>query len=330
MHIDSIDALEAVIGKTPPPVNLKVIDHMDANALRWLSVSPFAFAGFAAGGTIDMTLAGGASGFASGDARELRLPLESLDDPAVAREGASFSSLFLAPGIGETLRVNGRVAGVAGGVIRVAVEECYLHCAKALIRSAFWSAFPAGAVPDDPAGFIAASRFTALATMDGRGGADLSPKGDPAGSMARLDGGILCFADRPGNRRADSHRNIIAKPRVAMALLIPGSSRVAIASGSARLTTDEAVRSHFAVQGKTPLLVTAVAGLVIELRDSPALARAGLWPLENPAEGIDPAAMFVAHVKLNKGLQAKVAGAVMSIPGLMRKGLEADYKNNLY
>jgi hypothetical protein len=115
-----------------------------------------------------------------------------------------------------------------------------------------------------------------------------------------------------------------------VALLIPGSPRVAIASGSARLTTDDEARARFAVQGKTPLLVTSVAGLVVELRDSPALARAALWPVENPVEGIDPAAMFVAHVKLNKGLQARLAGAVMSIPGLMRKGLDADYKNNLY
>ena len=42
--------------------------------------------------------------------------------------------------------------------------------------------------------------------------------------------------------------------------------------------------------------------------------------------------MFAAHVKLNKsgGLHAALARKAVSIPGLMRKGLEHDYKHNLY
>src|SRR3546814_15301730 len=75
----------------------------------------------------------------------LSIPLAMLDDPALAVPGASFGSLFLVPGIGETLRINGRVAAVADGVARIAVAECYIHCAKALIRSGFWSADPSGA-----------------------------------------------------------------------------------------------------------------------------------------------------------------------------------------
>ena len=43
------------------------------------------------------------------------------------------------PGLGETLRVNGRVAAVGDGVVRIGVEECYVHCAKALIRSDLWN-----------------------------------------------------------------------------------------------------------------------------------------------------------------------------------------------
>ena len=45
-----------------------------------------------------------------------------------------------------------------------------------------------------------------LATIDAAGHADLSPKGDPAGSMAHIDGDRFWFADRPGNRRAYSLR----------------------------------------------------------------------------------------------------------------------------
>src|SRR3546814_1054094 len=61
--------------------------------------------------------------------------------------------LFMVPGVCETLRVNGRARVVTGDEllaptavrgrlptagILVAVEEVYLHCAKALVRSKLW------------------------------------------------------------------------------------------------------------------------------------------------------------------------------------------------
>ncbi|ATB38528.1 hypothetical protein CYFUS_003963 [Cystobacter fuscus] len=333
--IATVDELEAYIGKAPAPVNLKVIDHLDEGALRWIAASPLVFAGFGDGSRIGVTLGGGHPGFAGGDAHELRLPTALLDDPTLARPGMGFGSLFLLPGVGETLRVNGRVAKVDGGEFRITVEECYGHCAKALIRSDFWAASPGAATPREAAAFLSASRFMALATIDARGRADLSPKGDPAGTMASLEDGGAWFADRPGNRRVDSFRNIIAQPHVAAALLIPGSTHVAHLSGVARLTTDEAVRARFVVQGKTPTLVTGIDDPTIDLRESPTLVRANLWPVKARTEGIDPAKVFVAHLKLNsdKGLGARLAGAVLSVPGvtgLLLKGLEKDYKTNLY
>lgn len=330
--IDTVAALEGVLGKTPPPMHLKVIDHLDEGARRWIAASPLLFAGFGDAATLAITLGGGASGFAGTEARMLRLPLAALDEPALARPGAGFGALFLAPGLGETLRVNGRVAGIEGGEARIAVEECYVHCAKALIRSAFWAAPRLDAAPEEAAAFAAASRFMALATSDPGGHADLSPKGDPATRLARLEGDALWFPDRPGNRRADSFRNIIAQPRIAAALLLPGTDHVLILGGRARLTTEETAREGFAVEGKVPPLVTRVELASLALRRSAALGRAALWPVAAPVEGIDPVAMFTAHVRLNrdKGLSARLAGAVVSIPGLMRKGLEKDYKSNLY
>ena len=42
--------------------------------------------------------------------------------------------------------------------------------------------------------------------------------------------------------------------------------------------------------------------------------------------------MLVAHVKGNKtrGVQAALVRTVLSVPGLMEKGLQSDYKKNLY
>jgi len=333
--IDSIDALEGVVGKTPGAMHLKVIDHLDGGALRWIAAAPVMFAGFAGLSGIRVTIGGGEPGFARGDARELRLPVDLLDEAGLASPGVSFGSLFLIPGIGETLRVNGKVTSIDADAIRIAVEECYGHCAKALIRSDLWAADPVVAAPDDAAAFIAASRFLALATVGADGTADLSPKGDPAGLLARLDGDGLWFADRPGNRRVDSFRNIIAQPHVALALLIPGSDQMAIVQGQARLTADEAARERFAVQGKTPLLAIRVDASAAELRHSPTLARARLWPVAAGTHGIEPAKLFVEHIKLNKasGVSATLARASLSVPGvtgLLKKGLDKDYKDNLY
>lgn len=331
--IDTIAALEGVVGKTPPPMRLKVIDHLDAGALRWIGQSPLMFAGFGADGSIGVTLAGGAPGFAAGDAREMNLPLAFVDDPALARPGAAFGALFLLPGIGETLRVNGRVTDIEADHVRIAVEECFGHCAKALIRSELWAAQPAQA-PDDPAGLVSASRFMALATIGAQGHADLSPKGDPAGCMACLDGDVLWFADRPGNRRVDSFRNIVEHPDVALALLVPGARRIAVVRGRARLTTDEAARARFAVKDKTPLLAIRVEIEALALHESAALARANLWPVDEQSD-IDPAKLFVEHIKLNRagGVGAALARASLSVPGvtgLLKKGLDKDYRDNLY
>ena len=332
--IDSITALEGVVGKTPPPMHLKVIDHLDAGALHWLTASPLMFAGFRHASGMRITLGGGTRGFASGNAHELHIPTALLDDPGGIKSGAAFGSLFLIPGIGETLRINGKVASTDANATRIAVEECYGHCAKALIRSELWEALPMANVPKDPDVFITASRFMALATMGTEGSADLSPKGDPAGYMARLEGDTLWFADRPGNRRVDSFRNIIGQSGVALALLIPGVNGVAVVQGNAEITSDEEVKARFAVKGKTPLLAIRVRTESLELCASPALEQANLWPTSEKPD-IDPAKLFVEHIKLNKiaGIGAALARTGLSLPGvtgLLKKGLEKDYKNNLY
>ena len=95
--------------------------------------------------------------------------------------------------------------------------------------------------------FIRTGRIAALATADDATGAVLSPKGDPAGSFAQLDVDTLWFADRPGNQRMDSFRNIVVRPPVGLALVVPGSNELVRIRGRAMLTTDQAARVRFAV-----------------------------------------------------------------------------------
>ena len=175
--IADIAALETCIGKTPGPMHLKVIDHLDAGAVRWLAATPLIFIGFGTPGNIGVTLGGGPPGFAeaAGPAR-LRIPKRYIDSPEAIVRGDGFGALCLIPTVGESLRLNGRVAAITDDAITIDIAECYIHCAKALIRSDFWKADPSAEIASDPAEFLAASRFIALASMDAGGHADMSPR----------------------------------------------------------------------------------------------------------------------------------------------------------
>ncbi|QRK09303.1 pyridoxamine 5'-phosphate oxidase family protein [Archangium violaceum] len=330
--LGSISELEACLGTTPLGVQMKVIDHLDAHAARWIAASPFAFVAFSDASSIRATLAGGAPGFASVQGPQaLVLPAEALEDATLARAGQGVGMLFLLSGIGETLRVNGRVSKMTGAGVELAVDECYVHCAKALLRSQFWAARPRPDAPTDVAAFLAETRFLALATADANGNADLSPKGDPAGKMVREQDGKTIYADRPGNRRADSFRNILVRPEVAALALVPGSPFVAALSGRARIVTDEGARAPFAVDGKTPLLATVLEGPPPVVFESAVLQRARLWPSKPAEPGIDPSEILLAHVKLNKTLGQQATELRTSVSrDIIGKGLEADYRDNLY
>jgi uncharacterized protein len=267
------------------------------------------------------------------DPQHIRVATTLLDDPAIAREGRSFGSLFLVPGMDETLRINGRVRSVAEGYIGIAVEECYLHCAKAFMRSEFWAAVPSDENETiTSAEFVERSRFLALASINSEGRADLSPKGDPAGALLKVQGDALWYPDRPGNRRVDSFRNILTQPRIAAMAIIPGSVNVMHLTGRASVTTDDTMRSSFAVGEKAPKLVTRIEAAELSVRRSEALSRARLWPTMQAVHDLDPAEIFKAHIKLSRasGVEAALARAAVSVPGMMRKGLEHDYKKNLY
>lgn len=327
----TIAELEAQAGAKSAAIDLKVIDHLDEHARRWLRASPLAFAGFSDAQRIDATIAGDEPGFATAlDEKQLRLPRAVLDDPAQALLGRGVGLLFLIPGIGETLRINGSVTDADDEAIVVAVQECYLHCAKALLRSDFWR--PAQSAIDGVAGFLQSSRFMALATADAESNTDLSPKGDPAGLLAQPFEGGIRFADRPGNRRTDSFRNMLARPHASALLIAPGHTQVACISGAVSISADPQLRQAFAVRDKTPKLVTNIISSSIALHESNALARAKPWAAAAPPADIDPAAIFAAHVRLHKaqGLGAIVAKGLVAIPSLMRKSLDADYKRNLY
>ena len=213
--ISTIPELEACVGVAGLPVKMKIIDHLDEEAARWIAASPLAFIGLGGADGPRVRLAGGSAGFARAASKAvLSVPLAAIDAPGEVAAGQGAGVLFLIPGIGETLRANGRIQAVTGEALEIAVEECFVHCAKALIRSDFWTPTDATA-PAGAAAFVDGARFLALATMDREGRIDISPKGDPAGLLIRMEGDRAVLAERPGNRLAFGYRNMVEQPQVA-------------------------------------------------------------------------------------------------------------------
>lgn len=154
----------------------KVLRRLDAHCRRFIALSPFLALGTSdAEGRHDVSPRGDAPGFVRVlDDTTLLIPdrpgnrrFDSLDN--IARQ-PRLALLFLLPGVDETLRVNGRgrttedptllaPSAVNGkpplSALVVDIEECFLHCGKALIRSRLW----------DPETRIERRAFPSLARM---------------------------------------------------------------------------------------------------------------------------------------------------------------------
>lgn len=111
-HIRTVEDLEALYDAVAPPSVIKEVDHLHPVYRPFIEAAPFAVLATAGPNGLDATPRGDPAGFVHiEDARTLILPdrrgnnrIDSLrniiTDPRVAL-------LFMVPGIGETLRVNG-------------------------------------------------------------------------------------------------------------------------------------------------------------------------------------------------------------------------------
>lgn len=136
--------------------------------------------------------------------------------------------------------------------------------------------------------FIERAPLVCLATSDRDGTCDVSPRGDPPGFVRILDDATLLMPERPGNKIADSLRNIVANPHVGLLFVIPGVSDTFRVNGRATLTTDAVLLAPCAVEGKLPKL-----GILIDIEEaytqcSKAFLRSHSW---DPATFVDRASL---------------------------------------
>lgn len=126
---------------------------------------------------------------------------------------------------------------------------------------------------------IEAAPFVAVATL-GAAGLDCSPRGDGPGFVEVLDEHTLALPDRRGNNRLDTLRNLVEDPRVALLFLIPGLNLCLRVNGRAVISTDPALCTRFAVDGKLPVTVMVITVETLYFQCARALKRAQLWSAE--------------------------------------------------
>lgn len=157
-QITTMEALEALYGAVASPSVIKEVDHIHPIYRPFIEAAPFAILATAGPKGLDATPRGDPAGFIHiEDDKTLILPdrrgnnrIDSLRnimaDPRVAL-------LFIVPGVGETLRVNGTAEILAGSrylarfaiagqlptsLLRITVNSVFFQCSRAVIRAGLW------------------------------------------------------------------------------------------------------------------------------------------------------------------------------------------------
>lgn len=157
-RLESVEELEALYGTPKETSLIKEIDYISDHYRQFIEASPFLILASVGPEGLDTSPRGDPPGFVTvEDDRTVLIPdrrgnnrIDTLKnivrDPRV-------SLIFLVPGVGETLRINGRAEILIApdlldrfamqgkpprSVIKVTVDRIFFQCQKALARSKLW------------------------------------------------------------------------------------------------------------------------------------------------------------------------------------------------
>jgi PPOX class probable FMN-dependent enzyme len=156
--LDSAQALDAIYGNALPQALNKEIDYISDHYRAFIEHSPFALIASVGPEGVDCSPRGDPAGFVEViDRHTVLIPdrrgNNRIDTLRNVVRDPRVSLLFLIPGVGETLRINGRAEITVDpallerfemqgkqprSVIRVTAERVYFQCQKALARSGLW------------------------------------------------------------------------------------------------------------------------------------------------------------------------------------------------
>ncbi|NVK12932.1 MAG: pyridoxamine 5'-phosphate oxidase family protein [Rhodobacteraceae bacterium] len=155
--------------------------------------------------------------------------------------------------------------------------------------------------------WISASKFAILSTI-GPEGTDASPRGDDGPVVHMVDDRTLWLPDWRGNNRIDSLRNIVRDPRVSLMFMVPGCNNVVRVNGTASLTADEGICSHFARKSLLPATVAVITIDELYFQCAKALMRSRLWDPESARPAVPTAGQFLKEQEAAFEAEAYDAG----------------------
>ncbi|HAA14355.1 MAG TPA: phosphohydrolase [Cytophagales bacterium] len=159
MTITDIQSLRELYGLPGERASKKELAVLDRHMTDFVALSPFlVVSSYSAEGTVDASPRGGQPGWVTVlSENEVLIPdfkgNNRLDTLTNIVETGRIGLLFLIPGVNETLRINGKAVITLDSqyleqctyqnhppktCILVTVEQAFLHCAKALMRSQLW------------------------------------------------------------------------------------------------------------------------------------------------------------------------------------------------
>lgn len=159
MKIKNTSQLRELYGLSSGRARDKVFSTLDKHAINFISKSPFIVLSTCdKNGKMDASPRGGKPGFVSViNNQEIIIPdakgNNRVDNLINIVDTGRIGMLFLIPGVDETLRLNGKAYLTTDleylslfeseripvkSCIVITVEEVFLHCAKALMRSKLW------------------------------------------------------------------------------------------------------------------------------------------------------------------------------------------------
>ncbi|MEN4586601.1 pyridoxamine 5'-phosphate oxidase family protein [Pantoea agglomerans] len=158
--ITELTELEGLYGTVARPSVAKETDHIHPAYCPFIAASPFVALATSGPEGLDVSPRGDPAGFIEiEDDKTLLLPdrrgNNRIDSLRNILHDNRVALLFLIPGIGETLRVNGTAAistdpallerfainnQLPKTVLRITVESVFFQCSRAIIRSGLWDA----------------------------------------------------------------------------------------------------------------------------------------------------------------------------------------------
>ncbi|RSN35727.1 pyridoxamine 5'-phosphate oxidase [Amycolatopsis sp. WAC 01416] len=157
------------------------------------------------------------------------------------------------------------------------------------------------------------SPFYLLATASADGTCDVSPRGDPAGSVKVLDDKTLVLADRPGNKLLDSQTNILENPHAGLLFVIPGMNETLRINGGAKLVADAPFFDDLVVKGKRPALAILVEVEELYIHCAKAFLRSSLWKPETwPERSSLPTAGQIFRDQMKLDMTAEALDAALT------------------